>query len=115
MHETMVAESIMVSIAAEAEKQNARPVSAVVSCGVFNAINDEVLTFAFEAIAKGTICEGLKLTIEHKPIRGKCDDCGETFEFDIANPICTGCGGDKYKMLPDAQLILDEIEFDERS
>jgi hydrogenase nickel incorporation protein HypA/HybF len=112
MHETMVAESIRISITAEAEKQNAKPMAATISCGVFNALNDDVLIFAFEAIVKGTICEGMKLIVRHIPIGAECDDCGRTFDFDIANPVCAHCGGKNYKMLPDAPLMLDEIEFD---
>ena len=66
MHETMVAESLLTTISAESIKQNAKPVSVKISCGTLNAINDEILCFAFEAIAKGTPCEGMRLEIEHK-------------------------------------------------
>ncbi|MHC4338387.1 MAG: hydrogenase/urease maturation nickel metallochaperone HypA, partial [Planctomycetota bacterium] len=64
MHETMVAESLLAAISAEAAKQNAKPLGAKISCGMLNALNDEILCFAFEAIAKGTACEGLKLEVE---------------------------------------------------
>ena len=54
MHETMVAQNLLVTISAEAAKQNAKPVNARISCGKLHAISDELLVFAFEAIAKGT-------------------------------------------------------------
>jgi len=66
MHETMIAESLLAVILEEVKKQNAKPISAKISCGMFNAVNDEILCFAFEAAAKGTPCEGMKLEIEHK-------------------------------------------------
>jgi Zn finger protein HypA/HybF involved in hydrogenase expression len=43
MHETMVAESLLATISEEAKKQNAKPLSARISCGMLNAVNDEVL------------------------------------------------------------------------
>jgi hydrogenase nickel incorporation protein HypA/HybF len=114
MHETMVAKNLIDSICAEATKQKARPIVATISCGTFNAINDEVLTFAFDAIAKGTICDGMKLRIEHKSIQGKCSGCGKKFDFDLTKSGCTHCGCDKFDLLPDPPLLLEEIEFEEK-
>ena len=69
MHEATVAQSLVEAILQEAEKQHARPVRAKMSCGELNKINDEVLSFAFEAVAKDTPCEGMTLQIEHKPLQ----------------------------------------------
>jgi len=112
MHETMVAESLLATISAEAVKQNAKPISAKISCGMLNALNDEVLCFAFEAIAKGAVCEGMKLEIEHKPIQGQCKKCGEEFEFEFSRVNCSKCGGDQFDLLPDAPLLLETIELE---
>ncbi len=112
MHETMVAKNLLDSIAAEAAKQRAKPIIARISCGTFNAVNDEVLKFAFDAIAKGTLCEGMKLQIEHKTIQGKCSSCGRQFDFDLTKPACRHCGCDKFDLLPDPPLLLEEIEFE---
>lgn len=112
MHETMVAESIFQTISQEAQKQQSKPTSAKISCGKLNDINEEILNFAFEAIAKGTNCEGLKLEVEHKPIKARCSKCQETFEFDVYQPFCTKCGSEDFKLLPDEPLILEEIEFE---
>jgi hydrogenase nickel incorporation protein HypA/HybF len=112
MHETMVAENLLATISAESKKQNAKPVSAKISCGMLNAINDEVLGFAFEAIAKGTPCEGMKLEIEHKPIQGKCKHCDTIFNFEICQPKCPKCESTEFDLLPDAPLILEEVELE---
>jgi hydrogenase nickel incorporation protein HypA/HybF len=111
MHETMVAQSLLETISDEATKQNAKALGAKISCGTLNAINDEALCFAFEAIAKGTSCEGMKLEIEHKPIRGQCKNCNEIFEFEICRPNCPKCNSEEFDLLPDAPLLLEEIEF----
>jgi len=111
MHEMMVAQNLLATISAETARQNAMPITAKISCGMLNAINDEVLCFAFEAITKGTACEGLRLEIEHKPIRAKCSDCGESFDIELSSPKCPSCASEQFELLPDAPLILEEIEF----
>ena len=111
MHEMMVAENLLAAISDEAAKRNAKPIGAKISCGKLYAINDEVLHFAFEAIAKGTACEGLKLEIEHKPIQCRCKKCNETFDADFSRPKCPKCGSEDFELQPDAPLLLEEIEF----
>ena len=111
MHETMVAQSLLTALSSEAAEQKATPVCAKISCGAFDAINDDVLCFAFEAVAKGTVCEGMKLQIEHKPIRARCKNCEEVFEFELASPSCPKCSGD-FELLPSEPLMLETIEFE---
>ena len=111
MHETMVAQSLLSTILAEAEKRGAKPVSAKISCGVLNAINDDVLCFAFDAIAKDTACEGVKLEIEHKQLQGRCTSCAGIFEFELCQPVCPKCGSGDFELQPDAALVLEEIEL----
>ena len=113
MHETAVAESILKTILENAERVAARPVSAVISCGQFNAVNDEVMQFAFEAAAAGTPCEGMTLKINHIPMRATCRQCSTTFDFDIYHPACTQCDSTEFGFEPDAPLLLEEIEFEE--
>ena len=112
MHETMVAKGLLDAIEAEAKKQNARPIAAKMSCGTFNVVNNEVLTFAFEAIARGTVCEGLKLSIEHKPLQARCKKCNRQFDFDFTSPTCPACTSQDYELLPDPPLLLQEVEFE---
>jgi hydrogenase nickel insertion protein HypA len=113
MHEAMVAKNLLKIIEEQAQKHNAKPVSAKISCGKLYAINDEVLCFAFEAIAKGTEYEGLNLQIEHKAIKAQCKNCNCEFEIELSEPKCARCGSKQFDLLPDAPLILEEIEFQE--
>ncbi len=113
MHETMVAESILRAITEQAEKVGTRPISAVISCGQFNTLNDEIMRFAFETAAAGTVCEGMRLKIRHIPLRAACRKCNTVFEFDVYKPNCTQCGSQESQIQPDAPLLLEEIEFEE--
>jgi hydrogenase nickel incorporation protein HypA/HybF len=112
MHEMMVAEGLLTAISTEAEKHNATPLAAKVSCGKLYVINDEALAFAFEAIARGTICENVKLEIEHKPIEAKCKSCGTIFDIETNNGKCPECRGEAFELEPDPPLLLEEIEFE---
>ncbi|MBN2136555.1 MAG: hydrogenase maturation nickel metallochaperone HypA [Sedimentisphaerales bacterium] len=111
MHEAGIAQSLLAIISEEAARQNARPISAKISCGTLSGVNDEALRFAAEAIAKDTPCEGIKLEIEHKPLQAQCRDCNITFDVELSQPRCSACGGENFKLLPDAGLILEEVEF----
>ena len=112
MHETIIAESLLTQISDEAAKQNAKPLSAKISCGKLNAINEEILSFAFEAIAKGTVCENMKLIVEQKPLQAVCKQCKKTFAVDFSNIKCPNCKSENLELLPDAPLVLEEIEFE---
>lgn len=113
MHEATIAQSVLAAVLAEAKKQNARPVAVKISCGVLNGVNAESLRFAFEAISKGTACEGIKLDVEQKPIQARCKKCDYTFAFELHEPSCPKCRCDDFELLSDAPLMLDEIEFGE--
>lgn len=112
MHETAVAQGLIDAILQEADKQDAKPTRAKMSCGLLNAVNDEVLRFAFEAIAEGTPCEGMTLEIEHIPMQAKCKACDRTFSVELSKVQCPNCTSDEFELLPDAPLVLDEIEFE---
>jgi hydrogenase nickel insertion protein HypA len=113
MHKTAVAESILSTIIEQAERISAKPLRAVISCGHFNALNDEVMSFAFETAAAETVCEGMKLEIKHIPLQAKCKQCKTTFEFDIYKPACSQCDSTEFDFEPDAPLLLETIEFEE--
>lgn len=111
MHETVIAENLLAQIFEESAKQNAKPVAAKISCGKLNAVNEDVLCFAFEAIAKGTVCENMKLIVEQKPLMALCRECKNNFAIDFSNIKCPNCQNENIEILPDAPLILEEIEF----
>jgi hydrogenase nickel incorporation protein HypA/HybF len=113
MHETAMAQSLVDAIAQEARNRRARPIRAKMSCGELSAVNDEVLSFAFEAVARGTPCEGMRLQIEHKPLQARCKVCDGIFAVNLSRARCPGCDAADFTLLPDAPVLLEEIEFEE--
>ena len=111
MHEAMVARSLLEAISEEAAKHDGKPVGAKISCGKLSAVNDEALHFAFEVLAKDSVCEGMKLEIEHKPLLAQCRNCRQSFSVELLEPRCSACGSEDFCLLPDAALTLEEIEF----
>ena len=111
MHETIVAQSLLEAIEAEAAKQNGKVVRVKISCGQISAINDEAMHSAFEIAAKGGSCDGAELVIEHIPLKGNCRSCGRDFVLDLYSPKCTNCGSDDFALNEDAPLLLEEIEI----
>jgi len=113
MHEAAMAQNLVEVISQEARAHGGRPIRAKMSCGMLNAVNDDVLSFAFEALARGTPCEGMQLQIEHKLLQAKCRVCRRIFAVDLAGVKCLGCGADDFELLPDAPMLLEQIEFEE--
>ena len=111
MHEMMVAKNLLDMIKIEVIKRNVEPVKARISCGLLNCVNDETLVFAFNAIAKNTPCEGMVIEVEHKPMSGRCKNCTLIFEIKDYSSKCPNCGSEDFDLLPDAPLVLEEIEF----
>jgi hydrogenase nickel incorporation protein HypA/HybF len=114
MHEAAVAQSILETIISQIKKRKCKVIRIAISCGQMNAINDEALQFAFQAIAEGTICQDAKLKIKRIPLKGICRNCGHKFNFDLYNPKCPKCGKSDLSLGEDAPLLLEEIEFEEK-
>lgn len=113
MHEMMVADSLLRIILHECEGRPGRPVLAKISCGQLNPINQEVLAFALEAIAQGTLCEGIRLEVDQKSLQAQCQACSQVYAVGGGLLLCPGCGSSDYKLLPDAPLTLETIELEE--
>jgi hydrogenase nickel incorporation protein HypA/HybF len=112
MHESAIAGSIFETVCELAKEHNGRPRSVTISCGQFNTVNDDAMSFAFEAITHGTICEGMKLVVVHKPLMATCKDCGHEYEFDVFSPLCGKCASGNFEFGEDAELLIENVELD---
>ncbi|MDD5459293.1 MAG: hydrogenase maturation nickel metallochaperone HypA [Phycisphaerae bacterium] len=112
MHEAAVAQSIFDTVMAEAQKQKGKPTKAKITCGTFDAVNEEILAFAFSVIAKDTVAKDMKIGVEQKPVMALCRHCKKEFKFDVTSPSCVHCDSNSYNILPDPPLILEQIIFE---
>ena len=68
MHEVGIANSILEAVGTEMKPYaGARPVKVIVKVGAMSGVDRDSLSFCFEAIARGTIFEGMILAIEDAP------------------------------------------------
>ena len=112
MHEMAIAESVFDTVCELAKEHGGVPKSVTISCGQFNAVNDEAMRFGIEAITTGTVCAGMEIVIVHKPLMAVCKDCGDEFEFDVFSPVCGGCGYGGFEFGEDAELLIENVELD---
>jgi hydrogenase nickel incorporation protein HypA/HybF len=114
MHEASVATSLIEIVAENAEKNNAKIVNKVfVKIGRLAAIEDDALTFAFDAIKEDfPIVSKAELVIENVPITGRCADCGKTDTYEEMFFSCSGCGSYSVELLTGEEFSITEIEVD---
>lgn len=114
MHEVGIAASILESVETEARRQPESRFAAVgVRIGELSNVDQDALTFAFEALTRKTSRENLKLEVEWCPRRQKCLNCHEEFvvkEFDLS---CPKCGGNKTSCIGGTELDIAYLELEE--
>ena len=116
MHEMGIADSILQAVRTELRlHRNSRVTTVGVRIGEMAAVDEGALQFCFEALARDTDLDGLKLNIEMCLRRHRCGACRIDFtvrDYDFQCPtcrqICTECvSGDEL------ELAYVEVEEDE--
>ena len=96
MHELSVATSLLNIIRQEMDKHGTTKLLSVkVVCGKLSNVVPEALSFAFEALTKGTTMEGALLELEEIPLTMRCRVCATEFTPELANALfapCPQCG-----------------------
>jgi hydrogenase nickel incorporation protein HypA/HybF len=93
MHELSIANSILDTVRAEAEKRpGARVVKVGVRIGELSGVNPDALSFGFEVLVRGTDLEPLALEIESMPRRQRCPVCEQQFAVKDSSLVCPKCG-----------------------
>jgi hydrogenase nickel incorporation protein HypA/HybF len=78
--------------------------------GKLQQIVPEMLTFAFETVAKGTKVEGAQLHVESLPIIMQCQTCQAEFAVDNHVYVCPECSETSLTTLQGTEIILESIE-----
>jgi hydrogenase nickel incorporation protein HypA/HybF len=111
MHEFSLAEPLLKAALEVAEKQGGLAVEQVCAqIGRLREVAPEALTFAFDALAKGTLAEGA--TLEWKDIAPsvRCANCPAVFEpEDDRIWLCPSCGGAGGELLAGNELVVERV------
>ena len=112
MHELSLANDILQAIRNESQKmggKRVREIRARIRESIHH-MEDYSLGTCFEAVAKGTIAEGAKVTIEIIPPTLRCKECDFTFLAQSSALVCPSCRKSKLELI-DADEIDLECDF----
>lgn len=113
MHELSIAQSILETALAEAEKHGGKHIRALsVKLGKASHIEPESLELCLEAAAKGTIAEGARTQIEPVATTAKCTACVFTFLVHGDELICPRCGNRNLEIVTGTEVFLESLEVD---
>lgn len=140
MHEFSMAEELLSIVRTNAAASNAKKVTSIrVRLSGISSITADALSFSFDAVSRGTICEGASLIIERVPVIVRCKRCNLESEIQIPKDIagrfdeerhhlhhvspalllkrdvefiCNMCGCKDFDLIDDDEIYLDRIELD---
>lgn len=113
MHELSIAQSIIQTVLAEADRAKAHKVLKVtLNIGDLSGVLPESLTFCFELLAKSTIAENATLVINKLPIRARCPQCTIAFEISNHRYMCPQCGEAAIELTSGRELQIARLEIE---
>lgn len=114
MHETGVCRDIVETVEMSALRGHAKRVVEVrLKLGEVHDVVPEILSGAFEWMARGTVAEGARLVIERVPFTVQCEACGHIFRLDVldeATWCCPECASRRYHLHTGREFLIDAIE-----
>lgn len=111
MHELAIAEALVEQASKVAAGARLRRITRL-ACrvGVLRMIDEALLNEAFEAVRKGTACEGASLAVERVHIRARCPDCGKHYVVPGDDWRCCACGAEGSLESGDDEFVLVNVE-----
>ncbi len=111
MHETSLCEGIREVIEDQARTQRFKRVSVIrLEIGRFSCVEKSALSFAFDAVVKGSVAEGAQLIMMDVPGRALCYDCLHEVELNDRLAPCPDCGGEKLMPVAGDELRIKNLE-----
>jgi hydrogenase nickel incorporation protein HypA/HybF len=110
MHELSISRAILDTATRHAGGR--RVVLVSVTIGALRQVVPESLTFYFQIVSRGTVCEGAPLRPRLVPARLRCA-CGQEWELEEPSFRCPRCGGGQVTVLDGDQLSVESIEVEE--
>ena len=111
MHELSIISSIFDLLEEVAEEHHLITITKVkLKIGKLQQIVPDMLSFAFETIAKGTRAEGACLEVREIPISMRCETCSTEFVVEEQVYICPNCSGTRLTPLQGMEILLESVE-----
>ena len=112
MHELAITQSILKIALDEAHRVGASQVKVIrLKLGALSDVVPESVQFYLDALAPGTIAEGVRLETMPVPLGATCTRCGRFFlvqDYDLTCPDCAAPG----RITQGRELAVDSLEVE---
>jgi hydrogenase nickel incorporation protein HypA/HybF len=114
MHEMGIAGSVLDAVRIEAGKYpGSRPLRVGLRVGEWAGVDRESLRFCFEALVTDSDLAGLKLEIDYRERRNRCERCGAEFAVQNYETRCPECGNETTIAIGGTELDIAYVELEE--
>lgn len=114
MHEMGIASSVLDAVRAEAARHpGARPSKVCLRVGEWAGVDTESLRFCFDALVAQSDLEGLRLDLDCRARRYRCDPCGAEFAVREYDTQCPQCRSAETTMIGGTELDIAFLELEE--
>jgi hydrogenase nickel incorporation protein HypA/HybF len=111
MHELSLASAVIDTALRHADGHR---VSAVhLRIGHLRQVVPASLLFYFEHVARGTPCEGARLTFDEVPAQLRCDGCGHGWQLHDLQFRCPACGAATVEVVEGDEFEVDWISVEQ--
>ncbi|WP_159567650.1 hydrogenase maturation nickel metallochaperone HypA [Budvicia diplopodorum] len=113
MHEVSLCESTLEIIENQAQQHGVKRVTGVwLELGALSCIEESSLRFCFDIVCRGTVADGCKLHIIHRPAKAWCWDCSKEIEISQHEAQCPECQGLNLRVDSGDSLQIKELEVE---
>ena len=114
MHEVALAQQMLQTMVDVTNKNGGhRVLSALLHLGAMTHVEPSTLTFAFEAVAQGTLADGCELVIRRIPLTVECPHCGWKGEVTPDGVGCPSCEGVGLRGITGREIQIVSIDVDD--
>jgi hydrogenase nickel incorporation protein HypA/HybF len=112
VHELSICQALIDQLEVLAREQSAAEVSRVaLGIGPLSGIEPALLQHAYPIAAAGTVAENSVLTVEERPVRVHCSQCGLDSDAAANRLLCAHCGDWRTELISGDELLLMQVEF----
>lgn len=110
MHEASLVSALLRQVEGLVREHAAAGATRVnVVVGEFSGVEPDLLLFAFERQAPGTLAAGARLCIQRARLVGVCEHCSYEFPIERFHFQCHRCGGRNIQVTGGEELMLESV------
>jgi len=113
MHELAITQSMFDIVLKQAEQVKAKKVTKInLVIGEMTGVVSDCIQFYMDFLSKGTVAEGVVVSVNSAPATAKCLSCSKTFTVKEMEWICPHCGEVSLEVTGGKELFVESIEVD---